>query len=94
VSVSVDSIDKVRSYYDANVEREMDRLTRHKLEFAVTKKILAQYLPPHAVVADIGGGPGRYAVHLSRNGQPSPSLTFQGLAWISLFWKLQKTVPD
>jgi S-adenosylmethionine-dependent methyltransferase len=29
---------------------------------------LTQYLPPHAVVADIGGGPGRYAVHLSRSG--------------------------
>jgi S-adenosylmethionine-dependent methyltransferase len=68
VSASVDSIDKVRSYYDANADLEMDRLTRHQLEFAVTKRILAQYLPPHAVVADIGGGPGRYAVHLSRSG--------------------------
>lgn len=68
MSASVDSIDKVRSYYDANADREMDRLTRHQLEFAVTKRILAQHLPPHAIVADIGGGPGRYAVHLSRIG--------------------------
>jgi ubiquinone/menaquinone biosynthesis C-methylase UbiE len=40
-----------------------------RLEFARTLEILRRYLPPPpAVVADVGGGPGRYACGLAREG--------------------------
>ena len=48
---------------------EADRLTRSgagRLEFERTQEILLRHLPPPpATVADIGGGPGRYAIWLA-----------------------------
>ena len=58
--------DEVRAYYDRSEER--DRLTSAKgaLELERTQEILLRSLPPApAVIADIGGGPGRYAVWLA-----------------------------
>jgi len=53
-------------YYDMNVEDEWARLDRHRIEFGVTLRTLRDYLPPPpATVADIGGGPGRYAFTLA-----------------------------
>jgi SAM-dependent methyltransferase len=55
-----------REYYDRG--RELDRLDepRGQLEFERTKEIILRHLPPApAVVADIGGGPGRYALWLA-----------------------------
>ena len=57
-----DDLDALRSYYERGEER--DRLSRAcgALEFERTKELIMRYLPPApAVVADIGGGPGRYA---------------------------------
>jgi SAM-dependent methyltransferase len=55
------------AYYDLG--READRLAESpqgRLEFERTKEILLRALPPPpAVVADIGGGPGRYALWLA-----------------------------
>ena len=59
----------LRAYYDRGMER--DRLTdsRGTLEFTRTTEILLRALPgPPAVVADIGGGPGRYALWLASLG--------------------------
>lgn len=59
----------VRAYYDRGEER--DRLSdgRGQLEFVRTTEILARRLPPPpAVIADIGGGPGRYALWLASLG--------------------------
>jgi SAM-dependent methyltransferase len=59
----------VRAYYERGVER--DRLSEGTgpLEFIRTTEILARRLPPApAVVADIGGGPGRYALWLASLG--------------------------
>ena len=54
-------------YYDQNAEAEWSRLDRHRLEFAVTQRILKDYLPPPpASVLDIGGGPGRYSILLAQ----------------------------
>lgn len=59
----------MRAYYEQGKER--DRLASPKgvLEFARTQEILLRRLPAApAVVADIGGGPGRYAVWLGERG--------------------------
>jgi SAM-dependent methyltransferase len=59
----------LRAHYDRGMER--DRLTdgRGSLEFARTTEIVTRRLPPApAVIADIGGGPGRYALWLASLG--------------------------
>ena len=59
----------VESYYDDSAEREWARLERHRTEFAVTMRALAEHLPaPPAAVLDVGGGPGRYAIALAAMG--------------------------
>ena len=59
----------VRAYYERGQERE--RLTdgRGDLEFTRTTEIVQRRLPEApAVVADIGGGPGRYSLWLASRG--------------------------
>ena len=59
----------VEQMYDADSEGEWQRLERHRTEFGVTMRALADYLPPlPATVFDIGGGPGRYAIALAKRG--------------------------
>ena len=59
----------LHAYYELGMER--DRLDRGVglLEFARTIEIIARWLPPPpAVIADIGGGPGRYTTWLAELG--------------------------
>jgi SAM-dependent methyltransferase len=59
----------LRGYYGEGLER--DRLARDRglLEWARSTEIILRHLPaPPAVVADIGGGPGRYALWLAKLG--------------------------
>ena len=59
----------MRAYYKQG--KEQDRLAGAKgvLEFERSKEILWRRMPPApAVVADIGGGPGRYALWLAEQG--------------------------
>ncbi|HEV2377298.1 MAG TPA: class I SAM-dependent methyltransferase [Streptosporangiaceae bacterium] len=59
----------LRAYYDQG--RERDRLSdgRGSLEFTRTTEVVLRRLPAApAVVADIGGGPGRYALWLASLG--------------------------
>jgi len=59
----------VERYYDKAAYKEWVRLDRDRVEFAVTLRALDEYLPPApARVLDIGGGPGRYAIELTRHG--------------------------
>lgn len=59
----------VARLYDSNPEREWQRMDRHRTEFALTLRALAGHLPPPpARVLDCGGGPGRYAIELARQG--------------------------
>lgn len=59
----------VRMYYDGDVQHEWERLERHRTEFAITWKVLEQYMsPPPARVLDCGSGPGRYAIQLAQRG--------------------------
>jgi len=61
--------DAVARFYDAEAEHEWARMDRHRTEFAVTLRALAEHLPPApARVLDCGGGPGRYAIELARQG--------------------------
>ena len=59
----------VESFYDQQTEREWQRLERHRTEFAVIMRVLLDHLPPPpAAILDVGGGPGRYAIALTRQG--------------------------
>lgn len=56
-------------YYAAGVERERLLGGAGQFEFLRTQEIVERWLPrPPAVVADVGGGPGRYAVWLAEKG--------------------------
>jgi S-adenosylmethionine-dependent methyltransferase len=63
-------MNRIEQHYDENPEREWQRLgAQRPTEFAVTLRALAEHLqPPPAVIYDIGGGPGRYAIALARRG--------------------------
>lgn len=59
----------IEGFYDSDALHEWERLDRHRTELALTLKTLDAYLPPApADVLDIGGGPGRYAIELTRRG--------------------------
>lgn len=61
-------MDRVETFYDGYVEKEWNRMERHPLEFALTKKAILQYLPERCRILDIGGGPGRYSLYLTEHG--------------------------
>jgi len=60
----------VRNYYDENVMKEWERLEKpyRRLELVSTLQLVDEFFPPGCHVADIGGGPGRYAVELLQQG--------------------------
>lgn len=59
----------VEERYDQTTQIEWSRLDRHRTEFALSLRAMSDYLPPpSAMIADIGGGPGRYAIELTRQG--------------------------
>jgi ubiquinone/menaquinone biosynthesis C-methylase UbiE len=61
--------EEVAAYYARGLERDRLASGPGALEFARTRALLDRYLPsPPAVVADVGGGPGRYAVWLAERG--------------------------
>src|SRR5262249_2900536 len=61
--------DDVAAYYALGLERDRLANGTGALEFARTRELLERYLPPPpAVVADVGGGPGRYAIWLAERG--------------------------
>src|ERR1700730_10018465 len=59
----------LRAYYERGMERERLSDGRVYLEFTRTTEIVLRRLPAApAIVADIGGGPGRYALWLASLG--------------------------
>jgi SAM-dependent methyltransferase len=58
----------VLAYYAADVEAERLAQGVGALELERTKELLERLLPPHAAVADVGGGTGRYAEWLAERG--------------------------
>jgi len=60
---------EILDYYDRSDERSRLRSVRGRLEFERTKELIVRFLPRRRlVVYDVGGGPGSYAVWLSRLG--------------------------
>jgi len=55
-------------FYDQQAEQEWDRLGKHRTEFAVTLRALAEHMPPPARVLDRGSGPGCLGLELARQG--------------------------
>ena len=87
--------DAVRAYYAAFGEREWTRLDNPDdgaVEFAITCRTLATYLPTAARVLDLGGGPGRYAIWLARRGHHVVLADLQVIpafsAWQRIFYTL------
>jgi ubiquinone/menaquinone biosynthesis C-methylase UbiE len=61
--------EEVTAYYARGLERGRFAGGQGALELARTQILLERYLPaPPAVVADVGGGPGRYARWLAQRG--------------------------
>lgn len=59
----------IARYYDQGLERERLTSGQGALELARTQALLERYLPAlPATIADIGGGPGRYALWLAKRG--------------------------
>ena len=57
--------------YNKNPEREWNRLEKdayHRIEYEVVTHYLQKYLPKSGRLLDAGGGPGRYAFELARQG--------------------------
>jgi S-adenosylmethionine-dependent methyltransferase len=80
----------VETYYDQNAQEEWNRLDRHKVEFQLTMRALFEFLPAApAKLIDIGGGPGRYAIHLAQLGY---QVTLADLSSDSLELARQKAV--
>jgi len=62
-------MNSIEQAYDDTPQYEWDRLERHRVEYGVTMRALADHLPPApAKIADIGGSVGRYAIELTRQG--------------------------
>lgn len=64
----MESLENVQKFYDETVESEWERLDRHYVEHELTKRYLKRYINPTDKVLDLGGGPGKYALHLSELG--------------------------
>ena len=80
--------DAVRAYYANFGEREWQRLTNPDdgaVEFALTKEILAHYLPSFGRILDLGGGPGRYTIWLAQRGYQSDARFAQAETKYGLF---------
>ncbi len=60
----------VRDFYNASPSYEWDRLARpyRRLELVSTLHLITKYFPEGGRAADIGGGPGRYAIELLKRG--------------------------
>src|SRR3989442_574737 len=61
--------DEIRRYYETTPEAERLSTGPFQLEFERTKELLGERLPkPPAIILDIGGGPGTYALWLADQG--------------------------
>lgn len=68
-SLSARHAEEIAQFYARGLERDRLAAGQGALEWARTLAVLGRYLPPPPqVVADVGGGPGRYAVWLAERG--------------------------
>ena len=62
------SKETIRAFYDEQVEYEWERMDRHPIEWILTTHELEKTIKPGDSILDLGGGPGRYALHFARMG--------------------------
>lgn len=62
------SKETIRAFYDEQAQYEWERLDRHPIEWILTTHELEKTIKPGDSVLDLGGGPGRYALHFARMG--------------------------
>jgi ubiquinone/menaquinone biosynthesis C-methylase UbiE len=60
--------DLIRGYYDKRAAEEWERHDRHRMEFAISRRLLERHLPAPGAILDCGGGPGRYSLWLAAKG--------------------------
>ena len=60
----------VREYYNEGVLEEWERLERAypRFELLSTMRLIEEFFPASGLIADIGGGPGRYTIELLQRG--------------------------
>jgi ubiquinone/menaquinone biosynthesis C-methylase UbiE len=60
----------VKDFYNSNAAVEQERLDLPlcRIEFVSTLRLIDKYFPKRGRVCDIGGGPGRYVIELTRRG--------------------------
>ena len=63
-----DNVSDIAAFYELSVEDEDSRLVLHQLEYDLTWRYLARYLPPGGSILEIGAGTGRYTLELCRRG--------------------------
>jgi ubiquinone/menaquinone biosynthesis C-methylase UbiE len=85
-------MNQVEAHYNRNAEREWERLERHRTEYAVTCRVLDEFLPhPPGRILDVGGGPGRYTLRLTKMGY---HVTLLDLSQASLDLALEKATQE
>ncbi len=63
-----DTISDIAAFYDLSMEDEDSRLVFHQLEYDLTWRYLARYLPPSGSILEIGAATGKYTLELCRRG--------------------------
>jgi 2-polyprenyl-3-methyl-5-hydroxy-6-metoxy-1,4-benzoquinol methylase len=64
----MDYVTEVREYYDGSPAAEWERLEKNLPEFEITRRFIERYIKPGDTALDVGGGPGRYSLHLAKLG--------------------------
>ncbi len=69
-----EDVSDILSYYDGN--QEAFRYGRQQLEFQITARVLAQYLPASARILELGAGAGFYTAMLAERGHRVHAVDF------------------
>ena len=64
----VDDAVIVKAHYDADPQKEWDRLAGGRFEYKIATHYMEKYINSGDSVLDIGGGPGRYSIWLAQKG--------------------------
>jgi ubiquinone/menaquinone biosynthesis C-methylase UbiE len=62
--------ERVKEHYDQNALAEWNRLKDHPFEFLFTTYEMDRFILDGDSILDLGGGPGRYAIHYAKKGHP------------------------
>jgi SAM-dependent methyltransferase len=62
--------ERVKAHYDQNAAKEWNRLREHPFEFLFTTYEMDRFIQDGDSILDLGGGPGRYAIHYAKKGHP------------------------